>query len=292
MRVGIRYNRPIVLDRKDPIDLAAFDAVLLDLDGTLLRQDDALPGAAELVDRLRTRQQRFAVVSNSTSGPIRVTARLRDAGVTVPATQVWTAAQAACDYVVAKVRGLHKRPPRVFNLGTRDVDEMLAGRGELIGPDSVECDVVLAGAPANAMADQDRQRAAIPMLRRGAQLVGVCADRLYPSRRGIEFGCGALCSYLGYAAGVRATFCGKPEQRFFLEVCRRMQVDPRRCLLLGDNLEADILGARGVGMTSGLVLGGVTESAELEDLPDVMRPDFVLPSLTSLTSLTEPITTA
>lgn len=266
-----------------PVRFEDYDAILLDLDGTLLRQDEAMPGAVDLVNHLRRRQPRYAVITNSTAGPVRVDARLRGAGIPVPAKQVWTAAQAACDYVVAKYRGQAKRPPRIFNLGTEDIDELLTGRAELVGEEGGgECDAVIAGTPNNARATEPRRRVALRLLRNGAELVGVCADRIFPSSRGIEFGSGAFCSMLGYAAGVRPTYCGKPEKRFFLEVCRRMKANPQRCLLIGDNLEADVLGAKGVGMRTILTLNGVTRPGELETIADAMQPDMVVEDLPDL----------
>ncbi len=264
-----------------PVNFEDYDAILLDLDGTLVRQDTPMPGAAELLAYLREAQPRFAVITNSTMGPHRLSLRLKASGLGVPAQRIWSAAQAACDYVVAKVKGTHKRPPRVFNLGTADIDEMLAGRAEMVdgvGP----CDAVIAGTPTNLRAGNERQRIALELLRNGAELVGVCADRIYPSQRGLEFGCGAFCSMLSYAAGVRATYCGKPERRFFLELCRRLKVAPQRCLLIGDNLEADILGGKAMGMRTMLVLGGVTRAGEVERLAAPMRPDAVANSLLAL----------
>ena len=263
------------------LSFEAFDAVLLDLDGTLLRQDQPLPGAAELVGHLNRVQPRYAIITNSTAGPKRIDDRLRAAGVPVPPGRVWTAAQAACDYVVAKYRGKAKRPPRVLNLATEDVDEMLANRADLVEPGAA-CDAVIAGAPTNRGASDDRQRAALVALREGAELVGICADRVFPSRRGLEFGAGALCAKLAYAARVRPTYAGKPEARFFLEVCRRLRVDPRRCLLVGDNLEADVLGGKAVGMRTILITGEVTRPADVETLADELRPSAVAGSLLDL----------
>ena len=270
-----------------PIRFSDYDAVLLDLDGTLLRQDEAMPGAAELVAAVRRDQPRFAILSNSTQGPARVESRLLAAGVPVSAKQIWTAATAACDYVVAKYRGQAKRPPRVFNLATEDVDGLLEGRAELVDPAATQCDAVIVGTPNNARAIDDRQRAALRLLRHGAELVGVCADRIFPSRRGMEFGCGAFCSMLSYASGATPTYCGKPESRFFLELCRRMKAPPERCLLIGDNLEADVLGAKACGIRTILTLGGVTRKQDIEGLNSAMMPDLVVEDLPDLLSSVE-----
>jgi NagD protein len=109
--------------------------------------------------------------------------------------------------------------------------------------------------------------------------VGICADRVYPSPRGLEFGVGAMCAMLSYASGATPAFCGKPEAFFFGELCRRLGVNPERAVLIGDNLESDIAGAKGVGMTAGLVLTGVSTRADVNRLPANLMPDFVLESL-------------
>ena len=95
------------------------------------------------------------------------------------------------------------------------------------------------------------------LLRKGAALAAICADRVYPSPRGLEFGVGAMAAMLAYAVDVRPIFCGKPEKLFFNELCHRLGVRPDRCVLIGDNLESDIAGAKGVGMKTILTLTGV-----------------------------------
>jgi NagD protein len=89
-----------------------------------------------------------------------------------------------------------------------------------------------------------------------------------------------MCAMLSYASGAAPVFCGKPEAFFFRELCRRLGVSPGRAVLIGDNLESDIAGAKGVGMTAGLVLTGVSTRADVERAPVGLRPDFVLERLT------------
>ncbi len=150
-------------------------------------------------------------------------------------------------------------------------------------PDEL-CDVVVVGTPTNVHAAPDRQRLALEILRRqrATKLIGICADRVYPSPRGIEFGSGALTAMLAYAADVTPIFTGKPEPIFFQELCERLGVSPARCLLIGDNLESDIAGAKNLGMKTILTLTGVTHSQDLQNLPALKQPDAVIDDLTQL----------
>ncbi len=256
-----------------PTDLNAYAAVLLDLDGTVYHEDHALPGAVELLLRLRRQGRPFACLSNSTTSPARIARRLARMGVEgIDEGHIHSAAAAACEHVLERLGDR----PRVFNLATEGVHELLDGKVDWVDSGDGACDAIIAGAPANFYATDERQRTALALLRRGVALVGICADRVYPSPRGIEFGCGALCSYLGYAAHVTPTYCGKPHAPFFLGLCRKLGVDPRACVLIGDNLESDIAGAKGVGMKSILVLGGVASAADAAGAPAPRRPAAVV----------------
>ena len=283
-------------------DFDAFDAVLLDLDGTIYHEEHALPGAVELIRRFQAEGRKYACLTNSTSSPERISARLSRMGVKVDPAHIYTAAAAACDYVMERF-GSQSAPtksppiamgglpgsapipgtkPRVFNLSTEGVHDMLDGKVEWVNDEKSPCDAVVCGVPVNVFATEERQRAAMVLLRRGCTLVAICADRVYPSPRGLEFGVGAMSAMMAYAANVTPVFTGKPERFFFEELCRRLGVDPRRCVLVGDNLESDIAGAKGVGMKAVLVLTGVATAADVERLPAEMRPDWVVPGLPQL----------
>ena len=271
------------------IDFTSFQAVLLDLDGTVYHEEHPLPGAVELIRQLQDGKLHFACLSNSASSPLRVMNRLHAMGVDLEPDCIYTAAAAACDYVVQnypvqnpEAPAAPDRRPRVFSIATESVREMLEGLVDWVQTGGEPCDVVIAGSPSNVYATEERQRIALQLLRRGAALVGLSADRVYPSSRGLEFGSGAMCAMLAYAANVQPFFCGKPERIFFTELCERLKVEPARCVLVGDNLESDVLGAKNVGMTTVLTLSGVTRRRDLLALAPEMQPDLLVEDLTEL----------
>ena len=57
-------------------------------------------------------------------------------------------------------------------------------------------------------------------------------------------------------------------------------LDPARCILVGDNLESDIAGAKRLGMTTILTLTGVTQDEK--QIPPQFRPDYIINDLTEL----------
>jgi HAD superfamily hydrolase (TIGR01450 family) len=259
-----------------------FDTVLLDLDGTVNHLDHPTPGAVELLTQLEADEIRYACLTNGGSSPQRLVRRLSAMGIDVTPEHIYSAGVAAVDYVLEHFSPRGGARPRVFNLATTGVQEMLEGRAEFVaGPDE-PCDVVIAGDPTNAFAKPDRQWIALQLLRKGAALVGICADRVYPSDRGLEIGSGAFCAMFSYATGAQPTFVGKPKAIFFHELCRRLGAQPQNCLLIGDNLESDIAGAKAVGMRTVLTLTGVARREDAEKATEDRRPDKVVEDLTKL----------
>jgi putative hydrolase of the HAD superfamily len=71
---------------------------------------------------------------------------------------------------------------------------------------------------------------------------------------------------------------GKPDRRVFSAALEHFGISPTETWMIGDNLEADVAGAQGVGIT------GVWHDAHARGLPDgsAVTPDRVITSLASL----------
>ena len=260
-------------------DLSSFDAVLLDLDGTVWHEEVALPGAIELIRALQRRRQPFAFVSNSGLSPRRLVERLGRMGAVVDDEHVYTAASAGCDYV----RQHYPLGVRVFSVASAASQELLDGYATWVDDDRSPCDVVMSASLANPNATPERLQFAARHLLRGVPLVALCNDRRYPTPRGDEIGAGAVAAMLAFAANITPILCGKPQRLFFEELCSHLGVQPSRCVLIGDNLEADIAGARPLGMKTILPLTGVTSREQLALIEASIGPDFVVNDLRELT---------
>lgn len=260
-------------------DLKSYDAVLLDLDGTIWHEEVALPGAVELIAALQKRRQPFAFISNSGLSPAKLLARLGRMGVSgVACEQVYSAASAACDYV----RGRWPKGARVFTIAGSAVDELLGDHVRFVDEaDTQPADVVMSASLINPNVTIDRFQIALRHLIRGATLVALCNDRTYPTPRGEEVGAGGVAAMLSFAANVTPVLCGKPQRLFFEELCTHLKVRPDRCVLIGDNLESDIAGAGPLGMKTVLPLTGVTTRTHLER-EHTHRPDWVIEDLRAL----------
>jgi len=264
-----------------PLDFSPYSAVFLDLDGTVYHETEVLPGAVELVNALKSSGIPFACLTNSGGSPLHVMEHLEDMGIDIDPDNIYTAAAASCDYVLEHF-ATPGRKPQIFNMATQSCQEMLEGSVDWVEQIDQPCDAILIAGPVNAYASFDRQRIALELARRGARIIGLSADRIYPSPRGLEFGSGAMTWMIAYAAGVEPFFCGKPEEVFFHELCGRLDVPPDRCLLIGDNLESDIVGGKRVGMRTILTLTGVARRSDLSLTAPEFHPDMVVEDLKEL----------
>ena len=73
---------------------------LTDMDGVLVHDSRALPGAPELIEQWRRTETPFLVLTNNSSfTPRDLSARLRDAGLDVPEERIWTSAMATAQFL-------------------------------------------------------------------------------------------------------------------------------------------------------------------------------------------------
>ncbi|KAI3595175.1 hypothetical protein D8I24_7796 [Cupriavidus necator H850] len=226
---------------------------IVDLDGTLIRNGAAMPGAAALLEAL---QGRYAIVSNnSTDTAAGMSRKLRRMGLPVAPEQLVLAGEMAVNW-------LRRTSPeaRVLLLGS----PALRRHAKRIGCQLVEqgADVVLLARDPDF--NYGKLALAANVLRAGARLVVTNPDLSHPGDNGT---CvpetGALLAALTACAGVDPEcIIGKPADALFHEGLRRLQASPAQALMIGDNPATDAAGAVAMGMS--YLLLGTGSGAEAE----------------------------
>jgi HAD superfamily hydrolase (TIGR01450 family) len=255
------------------------DGLIVDLDGVVWRGDQPIPGAAEAVSAIRARDVRVVFMTNEPAFTREaLAARLTEMGIPVGANDVITSAAAAAR-VAGDLDGLVRRTALV--VGPRTLHDEIAGqRFELVATDRArEAEVVVVGGHEGF--DYEELRAAAAAIAGGARLIATGRDVSYPAADGPRPATGAILAAIEAAAGVRGVVVGKPERVMF-DLARRALAGCERPGVVGDNLTADIAGAKGAGMLAILVLTG---TSKLEDLDrSTTEPDLVLGSIAELPS--------
>jgi len=252
--------------------------VLLDIDGVLTVSWQALPGAVETLDGLRSEAMPFRLITNTTTHTRSdLAATLADSGFDVEPEEIVTAVVATASFLRA-----HHPGARVFVLSDGDASEDLAGV-QLVDVD--DADVVVLGGAGDAFTYATVNHV-FRRLAEGATLVGMHRNLYWRTAEGWQLDGGAYVAGLEEAAGRRATICGKPSAAYFKEALRLLGVDAEEAVMVGDDLVNDVLGAQAVGITGVLVRTGKFLATDLERAG--REPDHVIDSIADLPSWLAP----
>lgn len=241
--------------------VAAYDHVLLDLDGCVWVGDEPTPRAAEALSALRAAGRGIAFVTNDGrhSGEEFVR-KLWRLGMQASAEEVVTVG-GALQFLLAERHGAQRAPAVV--IGSESIHRHVEAAGLRIvnGTDFVSRAAV-AVVSGHERFDFAELRDATTAVLRGATLIATSRDPTYPTADGLWPGTGALVAAVETATGQRAHTIGKPEAGLVHAALDRL--GPGRALFVGDRLDTDLAAAHNAGIDGAVVLTGSTTRQEAE----------------------------
>ena len=247
------------------------------MDGVLWRGDVPMPRLVEFFDGLRARGVGIVLATNnaSKSGDDFV-AKLARMGVHVALEEVLTSPQATAAWLAEHAPGA-----RVYMIGENGLRTELEARGSIVVNDEKVSET--SSGPAfdatHVVVGIDRQLTyaklveACLLIRAGARFIGTNPDLTFPGDRGIVPGNGSILTALRVSTDIEPLIIGKPEPEMMVQALARMGGSAADTAVLGDRLDTDILGGQRAGLTTLLVLSGVTTQARLAH--DPIQPDYV-----------------
>jgi HAD superfamily hydrolase (TIGR01458 family) len=230
--------------------------------------------------RLRAAAVPLALVTNTTSRTrASIASALAQAGFRVTASDILTAPAIAAAYLRDRYPGA-----RCLLLNSGDIAGDLAGLTLARPGDPAPVDVVLAGGAGPEFSYQALNQA-FGHLQRGARLAAMHRGLYWRTSDGLQLDTGAFLAGLEQAAGTEADVVGKPAAAFFATALARLGTGAADTLMVGDDIETDVLAAQRQGLTGVLVKTG-------KYLPRTHRsasgaPDHVLDSFADLPALLE-----
>jgi glycerol-1-phosphatase len=270
---------------------AAFDCLLLDLDGVVYVGSRPVPHAVATINSLTAAGVSLCYVTNNASRtPESVAEKLRRLGLTTTRDDVVTSAQAGAALLTTWVAA----GETVLAVGGPGVGAALREAGfavidAMTDPETDERDPV-AGVLQGFGRDlgwQQLARASFAVAG-GVPWVATNTDMTIPVAGGIAPGNGTLVAAVSAATGRRPEVAGKPFPPL-LERAARL-TNGTSPLVVGDRLDTDIEGARNAGMASALVLTGVTRTLDLWRAAPERRPDHLMGDLRDLVAAPRPVT--
>jgi HAD superfamily hydrolase (TIGR01458 family) len=251
-------------------------AVLCDIDGVLTVSWRAIPGAPEALRRIRGAGLPVAFLTNTTSRTRdAIAAAMVQAGFDADPEEIFTAAAIGAAYLRRNHPGA-----RVHLLNSGDV------RADLAGVDLADAgerpDVVVLGGAGPEFSYQALSRV-FGYLVDGVPLVAMHRNLVWRTAAGLQPDTGAFLEGLERAAGVSATVVGKPAPEFFAAALDALGADPAEAVMVGDDVEHDVLAAQREGITGVLVRTGKFRPADVEHASGA--PDHVIDSFVDLPRL-------
>jgi NagD protein len=248
-------------------------ALLIDIDGVVLRDEAPLPGARELVAWLLETGREFLFLTNYPSQtPADLAGRLSGAGLTVPPDRFFTSAMATAEFLSHQA-GTRRR---AFVVGEGALVHELYNVGFTIS--DTEADFVVLGETRNYNFEMIQRAAAL--IQRGARFIATNPDVAGPAGRP---SCGALAAPIERITGRSPFYVGKPSAFMMRAALRQVGVHSAEACVIGDNLETDIIAGVQTGMSTILVLSGVSKEADLERF--AYRPDHIVEDAVALRAL-------
>lgn len=279
-RSGVRFEMMRKTHLRDktgkPADMSAQKksetykkAFIIDMDGVINRGHAIIPGALEFVERLKRGHYPFLFLTNNsyyTPGELRE--RLANIGIEVREENFYTSAMATASFLVYQKPGCS-----AYVIGGKGLIKELEENNIVIRKEKP--DYVIIGETEEY--DYFRIIEATHLIQEGAKFIATNSDITGPTRRGLVPACGALVAPIEKVTGITPYFLGKPNPAMMYWARRKLGVHSANCFIIGDRMDTDIVGGLESGMTSCLVLSGVTSREMLARFP--YQPDYVFDSV-------------
>ena len=246
--------------------------LLIDVDGTLLKGDVALPGTIELFKFLEKNDIKFLVMTNnSTKSPQDYSKKLSNAGVNIRSENIITSSTITAQYLCENFPD-----SSVFVIGQRGIIDALEEKNifPLTDLSQTAGVVVVAG---DYDLTYEKLKNAILYIQRGASFIGTNPDLLVPTEEGLVPECGTTIAAIEAATGKKALVIGKPNKYMFDLAIKIIDAQHSQTAIVGDRMSTDIVGGINAGIATILIETGVDNKetiSESAEQPDLIVKDF------------------
>ncbi|BCD62421.1 hypothetical protein NitYY0826_C1297 [Nitratiruptor sp. YY08-26] len=245
-----------------------FKGILLDIGGVFYDGENVINGAQDALMQLRKKYLLRFLSNTSRTTPQTLLQKLLKMEFDVREEELFTAVSAAKSYIEG--RG-------AYVVATDEVRDYFGS--------SADIDVVLI-CDAYTNFTYQNLNTAFRHLERGCELLATNDNRYFRDSDGeLSLDAGGFVRCLEYASQKRATILGKPNCAFFHLVLKSMGLSAEEVIMVGDDIETDILGAQKCGLRAVMVKTGKFRN---EDLQKGM-PDFIIDSIAELPKLLKEI---
>ncbi|SDE62196.1 NagD protein [Auraticoccus monumenti] len=250
---------------------------LTDMDGVLVHEQHAIPGAAEFIAALRRNDRRFLVLTNNSIFTARdLRARLAATGIDLPEENIWTSALATAAFLAEQAS-----ERTAYVIGEAGLTSALHEAGFVLTDQQPEY-VVLGETRTYSF---EAITKAIRLLLAGAKFIATNPDATGPSTEGPLPATGSVAALITRATGVEPYYVGKPNPLMMRSSLNRIDAHSETTVMIGDRMDTDVVSGLEAGLRTVLVLTGSTTRTGVDAYP--YRPTHVLDSIADVVPLVE-----
>ena len=243
-------------------------SVICDIDGVILHDNELVPGADKFIHGLLEKGVPLIMLTNYPSQtPKDLQNRFATAGIEIPEHCFFTSAMATAEFL--KRQEGHK----AFVIGEGALVHELYKAGFTIT--DINPDFVVVGETRNY--NWNMMHTAARFVSEGARFIATNPDTHGPN---MSPACGALCAPIERITGKRPFYVGKPSAWIIRAALNRMGAHSDNTVIVGDNLRTDILAGFQAGLETVLVLSGVSQQADIEQVP--FKPNHIFNSVVDI----------
>jgi len=256
------------------MNLKRIRVFFFDLDGVLSvgKENPRYLGGREVINKIRSQGKKaFILTNDSTHTRQEIQQNLTRVGFTFAIEEILTSSFLTAAYLTQKYG-----ETSFFLVGENGLKRELEAAGH--HPNNQNPQVVVVGFDRGLT--YEKLDDALRLLRKGAELVGSYGGAVYMSDHGPALSAGPIIKALEYGSGKKAVMIGKPSPRMFRSALWLAHEKPSNAVMIGDQIETDLLGAQRAGVHTILVLTGV-ESRETIHSSKV-KPDLMIQTVDHL----------
>lgn len=250
---------------------------ICDMDGVIYHGNKILPGVSEFIQWLHDENKEYLfLTNNSGSTPRELQNKLSRMGLDVSEEHFYTSALATAAFLKEQSPGCS-----VYAIGEAGLFNALYDAG--ITMNDVNPDYVVVGE--GKTYSLDTLTKATNLVLGGARLIGANSDVSGPFENGIAPACGALVAPIEIATGTKAYFCGKPNPLMMRTGLKLLNCHSAEAVMVGDRMDTDIISGLESGMSTVLVLSGISNQETLKSY--AYRPSVVLDGVGDIVRLAQ-----
>ncbi len=239
---------------------------ICDMDGVIYHGGIVLPGVAEFINWLNKEKKEYLFLTNNSGyTPAELKMKLARMGLDVPERHFYTSALATAAFLKEQSPGCS-----VYAIGEAGLLNALYEAGCTMN--DVNPDYVVVGEGRTYSLDSLTK--ATNLVLGGAKLIGANSDVTGPIEKGIAPACRALIAPIEMATGTQAYFCGKPNPLMMRTGLKLLGCHSAEAVMVGDRMDTDIISGLESGMSTVLVLSGISTRETLKTF--AYRPTVVL----------------